>query len=167
MRTKNIFDKQAQKQKIIDQLAEQGIDAQAPDPDENTGATYSEEIDEIQNASFTCLADHTSIEVVQSNKNLSQKYTQENSDFNNAAMNTPIAPGQDQLITLKFIIENTDDVFLYFSGNTNLGQNLVVTLKTRGIQSPNLAYSKNAEIAEKQQTQTAEITGVKISVGGE
>lgn len=167
MVVKNIFDKQAQKQQIIEQLAEQGIDAQAPDPDENSGASYSEEIDEVQNSSFTCLADHTNIEVVQSNKNLSQKYKQENSNFNNEALNTPIVPGQEAIITLKYVIENTDDIFLYFSGKTDLDENLVVSLKTRGSHSLNYTWARNSEIAEKQQTQTVEINGVKIFVSGE
>lgn len=167
MRLKNIFDKQAQKQKIINQLKEQGIDAEAPDPEEDSGITYSEEIDELQNSSFTCLAEHTNIEAVQSNRNISEKYLHENSDLNKDALNTPIAPGQETIITLKYVIENTDDIFLYFSGKTDIGENLVVSLKTRGICSFNSTWAKNSEVAQKQQTQTVEITGVKISVGGE
>lgn len=135
MNIKNLYDKQAHKQEIIDKLKEQGIEAEDPDPESENGATYSEEIDEIQDSNYQCLADFTTVEIVQSERNLSEKYKSTNSAYNNEPLMTSVAPGESKIITLTYVIENTDDVFLYFSNLKNQENSFIVTFSTRGFSS--------------------------------
>lgn len=124
----------------------------------------SKEDDSSQDFSLFCLNDLTNIEVMQNNVNIGQKYIDENSKFNNEALNSVVAPGQMITITLKYIIEDAKDILLYFSGNTNLGDNLIVNIKTRGVKSAESIINSSKELTEKQEISNVEITGVKISL---
>ena len=135
MNIKNIYDKEAHKQEIIEKLKEQGIEAEAPDPDSDSESTYSDEIDEIQDSYSLSLSDFTYIEVVQSEKSLTEKYKNTNKDYNNEALTTGVSPGETKNITLSYVIENTDDIFLYFSNLKNQENSFIVTFSTRGFSS--------------------------------
>ena len=135
MNIKNIYDKEAHKQEIIEKLKEKGIEAETPDPESESGTTYSEEIDQIQDSNAQYLANFTYIEVMQNDRNLTEKYKEANNAYNNEALATTVVPGETKNITLTYIIENTDDVFLYFSNLRNQENSFIVTFSTRGFSS--------------------------------